>query len=120
MARSIPTWYFRKPGGGPLYDMTAYALHGLTSVLGPAQRVTALSGMVLPQREFGGRSITAEMDDNTVALLDFGDGAFAVAHGTAGGHRDRGLRGGVLLRHRRRDPRRPARTASRSTSPGAS
>jgi predicted dehydrogenase len=80
-----PSWYFKKPGGGPLYDMTAYALHGLTSVLGPAQRVTALSGMVLPQREFAGRSIAAEMDDNTVALLDFGDGAFAVAHGTAGG-----------------------------------
>jgi predicted dehydrogenase len=80
-----PTWYFKKPGGGPLYDMTAYALHGLTSVLGPAKRVTALSGMVLPQREFGGRTITPDMDDNTVALLDFGDGVFAVAHGTAGG-----------------------------------
>jgi predicted dehydrogenase len=80
-----PTWYFKKPGGGPLYDMTAYALHGLTSVLGPVQRVTALSGMVLPQREFGGRSIEAEMDDNTVALLDFGGGVVAVAHGTAGG-----------------------------------
>src|SRR5215210_52110 len=25
-----PTWYFRVPGGGPLYDMTVYALHGLT------------------------------------------------------------------------------------------
>lgn len=80
-----PSWYFKKPGGGPLYDMTAYALHGLTSVLGPAQRVTALSGMVLAQREFGGKGIAAEMDDNTVALLDFGGGAFAVAHGTAGG-----------------------------------
>jgi predicted dehydrogenase len=80
-----PSWYFKKPGGGPLYDMTVYALHGLTSVLGPAQRVTAMSGMLLPQREFGGRSITAEMDDNTVALLDFGEGVFAIAHGTAGG-----------------------------------
>jgi len=80
-----PSWYFKKPGGGPLYDMTAYALHGLTSVLGPAQRVTALSGIVLPEREFAGRSIAAEMDDNTVALLDFGGGALAVAHGTAGG-----------------------------------
>jgi predicted dehydrogenase len=36
-----PSWYFRKPGGGPLYDMTVYSLHGLTSVLGPAKRVTA-------------------------------------------------------------------------------
>jgi predicted dehydrogenase len=80
-----PTWYFKRPGGGPLYDMTAYALHGLTSVLGPAKRVTALSGLVVPTRVFAGRSIHAEMDDNTIALIDFGDGAFAVATGTAGG-----------------------------------
>ena len=80
-----PTWYFKRPGGGPLYDMTAYALHGLTSVLGPARRVTALSGLVVPVREFAGRAIEAEMDDNTVALLDFGGAAFAVATGTAGG-----------------------------------
>ena len=80
-----PTWYFRKPGGGPLYDMTSYALHGLTSVLGPARAVTALSGVVEPRREFAGREIQADMDDNTIALLDFGQGAFAVVHGTAGG-----------------------------------
>jgi predicted dehydrogenase len=80
-----PSWYFRRPGGGPLYDMTAYALHGLTSVLGPAVRVTAMSGVVLPQREFNGRQIDAQMDDNTIALIDFGGGAFAVAHGTAAG-----------------------------------
>jgi predicted dehydrogenase len=80
-----PSWYFRAPGGGPLYDMTAYALHGLTSVLGPAHRVTAMSGIVLPQREFNGRLIQAEMDDNSIALIDFGHGAFAVAHGTAAG-----------------------------------
>ena len=80
-----PTWYFKRPGGGPLYDMTSYALHGITSVLGPARRVTALSGLLVPSREFAGREIEAEMDDNTVALLDFGNGAFAVATGTAGG-----------------------------------
>jgi predicted dehydrogenase len=80
-----PTWYFKRPGGGPLYDMTAYALHGLTSVLGPARRVTALSGLVVPTREFAGRTIEAEMDDNTVALLDFGNGAVAVATGTVAG-----------------------------------
>ena len=80
-----PSWYFKKPGGGPLYDMTSYALHGLTSVLGPARAVTALSGVVEPRREFAGREIKSEMDDNTIALLDFGNGAFAVVHGTAGG-----------------------------------
>ena len=40
-----PSWYWRKPGGGPLYDMTVYGLHTLTGILGPALRVTAMSGV---------------------------------------------------------------------------
>jgi predicted dehydrogenase len=80
-----PAWYFRKPGGGPMYDITVYALHQLTSVLGPATRVTALSGIRVPQREFAGERIATEADDNTVLLLDFGQGLFAVAFGTAAG-----------------------------------
>jgi predicted dehydrogenase len=80
-----PAWYFRKPGGGPMYDITVYSLHQLTSVLGPARRVTALSGIRVPYREFAGERITTEADDNTILLLDFGDGLFAVAFGTAAG-----------------------------------
>jgi predicted dehydrogenase len=80
-----PSWYFRKPGGGPLYDMTVYALHQLTSVLGPARRVTAQSGVRVPSRTFLGRTVRTEADDNTVLLLDFGDGLVAVAYGTAAG-----------------------------------
>jgi predicted dehydrogenase len=80
-----PAWYFRKPGGGPLYDITVYSLHQLTSVLGPAERVTALSGIRVPFREFQGERITTEADDNTILLLDFGGGMFAVAYGTASG-----------------------------------
>ncbi len=80
-----PAWYFRKPGGGPMYDITVYALHQLTSVLGPARRVTALSEIRVPYREFQGERIPTEADDNTILLLDFGDGVFAVAHGTASG-----------------------------------
>jgi predicted dehydrogenase len=80
-----PAWYFKKPGGGPMYDITIYALHQLTSVLGPAQRVTALSGVVVPERSFLGSSIATEADDNTVLLLDFGGGRFSVVHGTAAG-----------------------------------
>ena len=30
-----PSWYFRKPGGGPQYDVTVYCLHNLTGILGP-------------------------------------------------------------------------------------
>jgi predicted dehydrogenase len=80
-----PAWYFRKPGGGPMYDMASYALHGLTTVLGPAKGVTALSGRVLPERMFAGKPVTIEIDDNTILMLDFGGGAFAVVHGTVAG-----------------------------------
>lgn len=80
-----PSWYFRQPGGGPMYDMTAYALHQLTSVLGPAAKVTAASSRVVPEREFMGRAIPTEVDDNTIALLEFSGGMTAVVHGTAAG-----------------------------------
>lgn len=84
-----PGWYFKKPGGGPLYDMTVYALHGLTGILGAARSVTALSGVRLPERAFKGKTIATECDDNTIMLLDFGSGLFAVVYGTAaGGLRD--------------------------------
>jgi predicted dehydrogenase len=80
-----PAWYFRKPGGGPMYDITVYALHQLTSVLGPARRVTALSGVRVRERAFLGAPIVTEADDNTLLLLDFGESRFAVVHGTAAG-----------------------------------
>jgi predicted dehydrogenase len=80
-----PSWYFRKPGGGPLYDMTVYALHALTSILGPARRVTALSGTRIQEREFRGQLIPTDADDNTLILLDFGANLFALAYGTAAG-----------------------------------
>lgn len=80
-----PSWYFKSPGGGPVYDMTAYSLHQLTSILGPVQRVTAMSARVVPSRSWQGRSVECEVDDNTVILLDFGGGTIIVAHGTAAG-----------------------------------
>ena len=39
----------------------------------------------MPEREFLGSRIPTEVDDNTILLLDFGDGLFAVAYGTAAG-----------------------------------
>jgi len=77
-----PTWYFKKPGGGPVYDGSAYPLHSLTGLVGPAKRVTALSGLAIKEREFRGRKINCEMDDTTLMLLDFGNGFFAFAGGT--------------------------------------
>ncbi|RYG24384.1 Gfo/Idh/MocA family oxidoreductase [bacterium] len=80
-----PSWYWRKPGGGPLYDMTVYALHTLTGILGPAKRVTAMSGVRIPQREWRGEMYPVDADDNTGILIDFGGGVFAFAHGTVAG-----------------------------------
>lgn len=80
-----PSWYFRKPGGGPLFDRTVYALHGMTGILGPARAVTALSGVRIPERRFAERVIPTEADDNTLLLLDFGSGLFAMVYGTAAG-----------------------------------
>ena len=80
-----PTWYWRSPGGGPLYDMTVYGLHTLTGILGPARRVTALSGIAIPEREFCGVKHACDAHDNSLILLDFGDSAYAFAYGTAAG-----------------------------------
>lgn len=80
-----PSWYFRKPGGGPLYDMTVYGLHTLTGVLGPATRVAAMSGALLKEREFKGKRVACDIDDNTMIIVDFGNACFAFVHGTAAG-----------------------------------
>ncbi len=80
-----PAWYFRKPGGGPLYDMTVYGLHALTAVVGSAKRVTAFSGVRLKEREFQGQKLLTDMDDQTMMVLDFGDAFFACVYGVAAG-----------------------------------
>jgi predicted dehydrogenase len=80
-----PAWYFQQPGGGPQYDVTVYFLHGLTGILGPAKRVTALSGVVIPGMNYHGQPIACNMDDTTMLLLDFGDSAFAFVHAAVAG-----------------------------------
>jgi predicted dehydrogenase len=77
-----PTWYYKKPGGGPMYDMAVYALHRITAILGPVQRVTGMSGIGLKERTFKDETITVEMDDNTHLLLDFGDSVFCLLYGS--------------------------------------
>jgi predicted dehydrogenase len=72
-----PSWYYQ-PGGGPLRDVSVYNLHTITWLLGPARRVTAFSGVAAPVREFKGRRIDVAMDDNTAAVIDFGDNTFVM------------------------------------------
>jgi predicted dehydrogenase len=80
-----PGWYFRRPGGGPLYDMAVYGLHAMTGVLGPAKRVTAFSGVRIRERKFAGEAIQTNMDDNTFLVLDFGDALSGFVYGAAAG-----------------------------------
>jgi predicted dehydrogenase len=77
-----PSWYYKKPAGGPVYDGTVYDLHNLTGLLGPVQRVTAMSGLVVKERFFNEKPIACEMDDSTFFLLDLGNGVFAFSGGT--------------------------------------
>jgi predicted dehydrogenase len=91
LTRVDPTWYFRRPGGGPMYDVTVYCLHNLTGILGPAQRVTALSGLALREREFRGQTIACDMDDSTFLLVDFGNSVVAVVYGTVFGSLTKGF-----------------------------
>ncbi len=86
-----PSWYFRRPGGGPQYDVTVYCLHNLTGILGPARRVTAVSDLVLPTREFRSQEIACDMDDSTMLLVDFGEASFAFVYGTVAGSVTKGF-----------------------------
>jgi predicted dehydrogenase len=87
-----PSWYWQKPGGGPLYDMTVYGLHALTGILGPAKRVVAMSGIGLQHREFRGVLQECTADDNSLLLVDFDASVFGFVHGTFAGDLT-GLRG---------------------------
>lgn len=81
LAEIDPGWYYR-PGAGPLPDVTVYALQLATSVLGPVRRVTALANKTAPERSWQGRSISVEVNDNNILLMEFGSGTLAVAVGS--------------------------------------
>ena len=63
-------------------DMGVYPLHVLTGLLGPVQRVTAMTGHVLqdfivPDGPHEGKVVPVEEDDNWHMLLDFGGSRIA-------------------------------------------
>jgi predicted dehydrogenase len=86
-----PAWYFRKPGGGPQYDVTVYCLHILTGIVGPARRVTASSGLLIPERAYHGERLACDMDDTTLLLLEFGPAFFACVYACPVGHLTQGF-----------------------------
>jgi predicted dehydrogenase len=74
-----PWWneWFYEPGGGSLFDLGVYNLTSLCALFGPVQRVTAMVGVAIPERDVNGHKIRVEADDNAHVLLDFGDARFA-------------------------------------------
>jgi len=76
-----PTWFYQ-PGAGPLFDLAVYPVQVMTQILGPVRRVTAFSGLALPEilataQQVRGQTIKVEVDDTTPMLLDFGNATFA-------------------------------------------
>lgn len=70
-------WFYRQ-GGGALFDLGVYNVISLTGLLGPVKRVTAMTGVVQPERVVEGRMMKVEAEDNAHVLMDFGDSVFAV------------------------------------------
>ena len=70
-------WYY-EPGGGALFDLGIYNVTSLCGFFGPARRVTAMTGVAIPERVIGGETVPVRAEDNAHVLLDFGDARFAV------------------------------------------
>lgn len=70
-------WFYRK-GGGALFDLGVYNLTSLTGLLGPAQQVSAMAGVAIPERVVDGEAIQVEAEDNAHVLLDFGQAVLGV------------------------------------------
>ncbi len=70
-------WFYRK-GGGALFDLGVYNVTALCGLLGPARRVTAMTGVAIPDRVVEGSTMPIEVEDNAHVLIDFGDARLAV------------------------------------------
>lgn len=85
-----PEWYFKKPAGGPQYDVAVYSLTGAVGIIGPVKRVAALSGMRHKSHKYQDRTIVNEMDDSVTLLLDYGDGFHCICNSVIANHICRG------------------------------
>jgi predicted dehydrogenase len=70
-------WYY-EPGGGALFDLGVYNVTSLCGFFGPARRVTAMTGVAIPERQVDGELVRVRAEDTAHVLLDFGDARFAV------------------------------------------
>jgi predicted dehydrogenase len=77
---SGPDWsdWFYRPGSGPIFDLAVYNITSLTGILGPAKRVSALTGTAKPTRIVNEKPLRVEVEDSAQILLDFGESVLAV------------------------------------------
>jgi predicted dehydrogenase len=78
---------FYREDVGALLDLAVYGITQATGVLGPARRVSAMSGITVPTRRvrggpFDGQVIEVSGPDNNLILLDHGEATFSVVDGT--------------------------------------
>jgi len=75
-----PTWgaWYYQGKGGAIFDLAPYSLTSLTGLLGPVQRVMAMTGTAIPERSVDGETVRVSIEDNAHLLLDFGESVFAV------------------------------------------
>jgi len=76
-----PKVFYRK-GVGPLIDVGVYMLHTITGLFGPATSVSAVGGIVYPERtllqdRFAGEKLTVETPDVLSINLTFANERFA-------------------------------------------
>jgi len=86
-----PAWFYQK-GAGPLRDVGIERLQMITALLGPAKKVTAMSGINQPEVVVRGgpnqgKRIETTEDDITLMILDFGDGIYAMLDSAWVNHR---------------------------------
>ncbi len=76
---SGPDWgrWFYERGGGALFDLGVYNVTALCALFGPAQRVTAMAGVAIPERIVEGEAMRVQAEDNAHVLIDFGESRFA-------------------------------------------
>ena len=80
------TWFY-KAGSSPILDLGVHGLSMITAMLGPAKRISCLSGRTRDVRHhtagpFKGKQIDVEINDNSLLTLDFGGATFGIVDAT--------------------------------------
>ncbi len=75
-----PSWsrFFYDKKGGSMPDLGVYNLMTLTGLFGPARSIVAMLSIVTPTRDIRGKGrIKVEAEDNSMVLMDHGDGVIS-------------------------------------------